>query len=907
MAQEHRSFDSLYDTTYTVSGPRDHYREQSRAAGFLLERVPEYVNFFSELPTHPSQTYRFKANDKLPNFVSRDFLYDQHFPPDAYRHHQADVGQVSGENRYKYFRRPMLPPGPVATLAPVEPPPPPVEELPPGTKVTMGTQSDYRESEAQTLPYAPDYVLPDQPSEKQRYLSERNFMPDGVPEVLTLQHFKYTDGLPPGLAEVEMVEKQRAKRAFEASLPPLSDTARLPLRQQMMEEWEKKEWEERETEIKGLQDERLEVLQRAIAMREAQSEARAQKRIEDMKNGKLSQKQKAFAAIQAKRIKALRKLSNGRKQVEAPELTIVDDYGNYGSKVYAPTTRHGQFPDLKPRGLEVDPKPFEPANYREYVELEQAMPKKSFQMQPPVIEKGKPANAEERAKAAVAQQLGHIDSLLLMSKEEHNKRGHGECWPEPLEDKEAKSSRKRTLRGPERPETPSLAADPAAASRRNAIVLLQKLLRGRAVQNNMFEGKQKRLELIKELQLEDGLPSEEMPALPGLAEQKMDQIAASAIVELLKILTVSDPQEQAKLLLKAEEKRLKEEREEQERAAIRIQAQIRGRQTRKNLSKKGGDPVAAAAPEFDFDPTEAEQAALKIQAVHRGRIARKEVQSLRGQGSSLRQQMLAKAAEDLPDLDAYTDEMKASVVKIQANARGMLTRKQTKKKPGQPHTPMEVGLPEAQFDEEQEAAVLKIQSAARGRQARKQVQSMKSQKEAPASALPDLSAYSEEEKRAILRIQTNVRGVQARDYVKKKRADAKQFQDMKYSVEDELAIIKIQAATRGHKSRKELKKGKMQAKQDKKAQEAGEDVTLMDLSDPEMEKAAIKIQAKSRGFLARKKVGGKKKNEPKINKFTGRVMTPQESDEEKAVVKIQAGVRGRMARKRVDEIKKSKE
>jgi hypothetical protein len=48
--------------------------------------------------------------------------------------------------------------------------------------------------------------------------------------------------------------------------------------------------------------------------------------------------------------------------MEVPD--IIDEYGNYGSKVYAPETRYGQFPDAKPRGLEIDPKPFEPVNYR---------------------------------------------------------------------------------------------------------------------------------------------------------------------------------------------------------------------------------------------------------------------------------------------------------------------------------------------------------------------------------------------------------------------------------------------------------------------------------------------------------------------------------------------------------------
>jgi hypothetical protein len=134
-------------------------------------------------------------------------------------------------------------------------------ELPAGTQVTTATQSDYRESEAQTVPYAPDYQIPAAPSTKQRHLTAARHLPEGVPEVLTLQHLKYTNGLPPGLAEVEMLEKARLKRAYEASLPPLHDAARLPLRQRMMEEWENAEWEAREQEIKSVQDERLEVLQ----------------------------------------------------------------------------------------------------------------------------------------------------------------------------------------------------------------------------------------------------------------------------------------------------------------------------------------------------------------------------------------------------------------------------------------------------------------------------------------------------------------------------------------------------------------------------------------------------------------------------------------------------------------------
>ena len=57
-------------------------------------------------------------------------------------------------------------------------------------------------------------------------------------------------GLPAGLAEVEMVERARAKRAWEATLPPLRDGAQLEQRRSMMEEQERKEWLFREAQIK---------------------------------------------------------------------------------------------------------------------------------------------------------------------------------------------------------------------------------------------------------------------------------------------------------------------------------------------------------------------------------------------------------------------------------------------------------------------------------------------------------------------------------------------------------------------------------------------------------------------------------------------------------------------------------
>ena len=98
---------------------------------------------------------------------------------------------------------------------------------------TIATQTDYRDGEAQTDPYTPEYVV----------------KPGTQPELLTLITLAYGRGLPVGLAEVEMIERARAKRVWEASLPPINDPTQWEKRFKMMTEMERKEWLFREQEI----------------------------------------------------------------------------------------------------------------------------------------------------------------------------------------------------------------------------------------------------------------------------------------------------------------------------------------------------------------------------------------------------------------------------------------------------------------------------------------------------------------------------------------------------------------------------------------------------------------------------------------------------------------------------------
>lgn len=140
----------------------------------------------------------------MPAFVDRTF--HPYTTTKEQRALKSSNAQVSGAHQYKYLRQALPPAGADAHLAsqlaavrfaveaPVQasaPPPaePPVKEA--------ATQSDYRESEAQTLPWTPGYVLPVQGgarSAKQATISARQHCTG--PEVLLLADLKWGDGLP---------------------------------------------------------------------------------------------------------------------------------------------------------------------------------------------------------------------------------------------------------------------------------------------------------------------------------------------------------------------------------------------------------------------------------------------------------------------------------------------------------------------------------------------------------------------------------------------------------------------------------------------------------------------------------------------------------------------------------------
>jgi hypothetical protein len=409
----------------------------------------------------------------------------------------ANVGEriVSGQNRYKYFRRPIIPfmnaQPPEVLFAPVEVDPMDAMEQqqpePEPLTKTVETQSDFRESETQTNPYTPAYVLPPDAPE---------------PEVLTLTSLTHGAGLPAGLNEVKMIERAREKREFEASLPPMTDEVSLNLRRKMMGEQEMRDWNVREEQILELQQEKLGVFDADLRKRAARREAHWDERIEHVRQIKLTEKDKEISQIQRRRIKALRKLSEARKHVEANKepRDVVAEYAEYGSEVYAPPTRSGLITRDKMAHL-YETRPAHLQTLDGLLELEASLPARL--LEPTHIQrpgKGKAANYEERRERRMLEQLERTDAGLKAAKQ---------ARPSEREQKDALLAAYKDTKPIERPPTPQVMPPEHNEDLEAACILLQKLLRGRAIQNLMYEGKERRLELIRELRMEEAEETEQ--------------------------------------------------------------------------------------------------------------------------------------------------------------------------------------------------------------------------------------------------------------------------------------------------------------------------------------------------------------------------------------------------------------
>ena len=478
---------------------------------------------------------------------------------------------ISSSNRHKYFRRPIIPfmnsQPPEVLFAPTAQQEsalvPPEPELEPATR-TVETQSDFRESETQTVPYTPPHVVREGEN----------------PEVLTLTALKYGEGLPAGLNEVRMIERAREKRIFEASLPPMTDELSLSLRRTMMSEQELRDWNVREEQIFEVQQEKLANFEAGLRADAEERELHWDERIETQRQIKLTEKDKEISQIQRRRIKALRKLSEARKTVEAKKepRDIVSEYADHGSEVYAPLTRNG-FITRDKLAHQYETRPRQLESLDGLLELERSDPaanilEASAIKRPPKTKLK--VGYKERQDRRLQTELNRTDAALRAAKL---------AKPSEKEQKEQLLAAYRDTKPIERPPTPSVMPPSHDEEVEMASILLQRLLRGRAMQNQMFEGKERRLELIKELRTDEDLTVED------LEEESAEEAEANAKTDrmesVLGLLISSQLDEMSKERRRyCEERRIAEMVAEAERTRRMREAEETGRRHRELEARK---------------------------------------------------------------------------------------------------------------------------------------------------------------------------------------------------------------------------------------------------------------------------------------------------------------------------------
>ena len=388
---------------------------------------------------------------------------------------------------------------------------------------------------AQTNPYTPQFIVPEHVEE---------------PEVMMLDNLT-SESLPVGLKEVTMIERAREKRALDAALPPITDEASLFLRKRLMEQQELREYNLREEEFDNMREKRLEVLRKAIDERDASNEFLAEQRVEALRQRKMEERDKIISNIQQRRIKALRKLSKSRKNMpnvggfnSHKTRDIIGEYSNFSSSVYAPIRRDGQANvDKGGEKYDVLSKTAPLTSLDTLAATEATIPGKLLKtvVRKPNKSGANVKTAADRKSLALMSDLQLMDTIINANMS-RTKKGDEEGGAQSGATAEmtlttggaktqgaafGRPSPKRRL---ERPPTPRLAElDESKEAQDMAVLLLQRLLRGRAVQNTMFEAKERRIELIRELRASEGIDEAADAALRPTTEERKVAVRQAAL------------------------------------------------------------------------------------------------------------------------------------------------------------------------------------------------------------------------------------------------------------------------------------------------------------------------------------------------------------------------------------------
>ncbi|XP_006166052.1 cilia- and flagella-associated protein 91, partial [Tupaia chinensis] len=254
------------------------------------------------------------------------------------------------------------------------------------------------------------------------------------------------------------------------------------------------------TEVK-LQEIRLEILKELLKKRDENQNEVNMKHLNAQWSKLQEAKEAKVARIQRKHISAIRKLVGKRQNIEGKleRRDIIKDYSDYASQVYGPLSRLGRFPDNNSEDFVVRNHYLN--TYEGLVELESCLP--DFVTQPRIrLPKPKVITTKSgflKRTARVDYELAEVHKALLDKKNKVL---------------EAKKPLRFLQRNPiPQPRLPTPTLEMSSNEEEDiemAVIYLQKLLRGRVVQNMVSGcGKEKRLELIQELRTSHALQEDD--------------------------------------------------------------------------------------------------------------------------------------------------------------------------------------------------------------------------------------------------------------------------------------------------------------------------------------------------------------------------------------------------------------
>lgn len=349
------------------------------------------------------------------------------------------------------------------------------------SNVSVLVETKYRESSAQTSPWQPPYIV----------------LGKGDPELLKLDFLKWTSGLPAGIHEIRLIERARMKSAWEKETEPdIKDEKSLLRFRDYLEALERDEWAFREQEINEIQELRLHILENMLNEIHKKSKIRTKLKMQNFIEKKESEKELLLEKIRNKGMRELRKLETQRRGLTKTYkgINIIDEHIDRKSELYGPLIRHGEHPKRWHQVIDEKMKTYN----AQFISVEQ------FNTLPTWLDnatkiKRKDLYANTKGKEVCIKESRWTAPVLKQLHDEM-KNLRKEIPKQPITLRTKVEQNEKICLTPEVDEIPE-----ADEEKYQAAVTIQKLIRGRATQIMIYEGRDTCKELIQELKYSVGL------------------------------------------------------------------------------------------------------------------------------------------------------------------------------------------------------------------------------------------------------------------------------------------------------------------------------------------------------------------------------------------------------------------